>query len=50
VLGKLLIKEVIDLDAYEEGLTKLGFSVASVKLLVELIAGKLEELKEEAAT
>ncbi len=48
LLGKLLLKEIIDLDAYEEGLTQLGFSPESVALLVELIAGKLEEIKAEA--
>lgn len=48
LLGKLLLKEIINLDAYEEGLTQLGFSTESVALLIELIAGKLEELKAEA--
>lgn len=46
VLGKLLLKEIIDIDAYQEGLTKLGFSSDSIELLVRLISEKIEAEKE----
>lgn len=47
VLGKLLLKGVIFLPAYEEGLRQLGFSSDSIELLVRLISLKLEESESE---
>lgn len=40
-LGSLLLKGVIDSNAYQDGLATLGFSNASIKLLVELIEKKM---------
>lgn len=47
-LGKLLIKRIITLDAYELGLQRLGFSQESIDLLVRLILDKITSLAEES--
>ncbi|KKM64424.1 hypothetical protein LCGC14_1501530 [marine sediment metagenome] len=47
VLGKLLIKELIPLTAYQEGLRKLGFNPASIELLTQLIVDKIATSAEE---
>jgi len=47
VLGKMLIKELIPLSAYQEGLRKLGFNSDSVELLTRLISAKLVEAETE---
>lgn len=49
LLGKLLLKEIIDFDAYETGLQVLGFSVESVSLLVRLMREKVETALEKEA-
>lgn len=46
VLGKLVLKEIIGMRAYREGLTKLGFSRESVDLLSSLLTQKLESAQE----
>lgn len=46
VLGKLLIKGIIQFPAYEEGLRQLGFSPESIELLVRLIRQKIEAAAE----
>ncbi len=47
VLGKLLIKGIINVDAYMLGLEKLGFSVESIELLTRLILEKIQAIAEE---
>jgi len=47
LLGKLFLKELIDTDAYEEGLTLLGFSPENIELLSKLIgARRIEDASE----
>jgi len=43
LLGKLILKGLIDVIAYREGLTLLGFSPENVELLTKLIGAKIEE-------
>lgn len=47
-LGKLLLKGIITIDAYQEGLRVLGFAPESIELLVRLIQVKIESLAEES--
>ena len=43
LLGKLYLKALITIEAYEDGLTLLGFSLENVQLLSKLIGAKAEE-------
>lgn len=47
ILGKLLLKGIIGIDTYQEGLRVLGFTPESIELLVRLILIKMEALAEE---
>ena len=43
LLGKLYLKGLITIEAYQDGLTLLGFSPENVQLLSKLITAKGEE-------
>jgi hypothetical protein len=47
ILGKMFIKGLINIAAYEEGLTRLGFNAENVALLRQLIIDKQTEAVEE---
>jgi len=49
LLGKLFLKGLIDIDAYAEGLTLLGFSGPNIELLSKLITAKGEEIASKQA-
>ena len=49
LLGKLFLKELIDIDAYSNGLTLLGFSPSNIELLSKLITAKGEEIASKQA-
>ena len=46
ILGKMYLKELIDIDAYKNGLTKLGFNQDNIDLLVSLITEKAADAAE----
>ena len=48
ILGKMFLKQIIDVVAYEEGLVRLGFSPDNVELLKRLIIDKQEAETAEA--
>jgi len=48
ILGKMYLKGIIDVVAYEEGLVRLGFSPDNVELLKRLIIDKQESEEAEA--
>ena len=43
LLGKLFLKGLIDIAAYKNGLTLLGFNPENIELLSKLITAKSEE-------
>jgi len=43
LMGKLFLKGLISIEAYQEGLTLLGFSPENIELLSKLIGAKAEE-------
>ncbi len=47
VLGKLLLNAIINVNAYSQGLEKLGFSPESRELLIRLITVKIDEKAQE---
>ena len=49
MLGKLFLKGLIEIDAYAEGLTLLGFSGPNIELLSKLITAKGEEIASKQA-
>ena len=49
LLGKLYLKGLITIEAYQDGLTLLGFSPENVELLSKLITAKGEESASESA-
>lgn len=49
LLGKLYLKGLIDIEAYAEGLTLLGFSGPNIELLSKLITAKGEEIASKQA-
>ena len=46
ILGKMYLKGLIDINAYKDGLTKLGFNQDNIDLLVSLITEKAADAAE----